>query len=147
VPSWLQRQWLLPFRRNVQHLNSQKLSPYQKHDVQVLIVDSIGILNKLYRYADVAYIGGAFRTGLHNILEATAFGTPTVFGPDHSRFPDAGEMVKKNLAFSIRNDIELKLKIDELLNKNQSELHASILKFMESRTGATEATLEYTNEC
>ena len=128
-------------------LNSQKLSSYQKHDVQVLIVDSIGMLNKLYRYADVAYVGGAFRTGLHNILEATAFGTPTVLGPDHSRFPDAGEMVKKNLAFSIRNEIELKLKMDELLNKNQSELHASILKFMESRTGATETILEYTNEC
>ncbi len=127
--------------------NSLRLSKLQKEDATVLIVDCIGLLNKLYRYADVVYVGGGFGTGLHNILEATAFGTPTIFGPDHSRFPDAGEMAEKGLAFSIQKEDELRLKLDELLNTNQSELKASILKFMESRTGATQAILEYTNEC
>ncbi|MCF8464788.1 MAG: 3-deoxy-D-manno-octulosonic acid transferase [Flavobacteriales bacterium] len=128
-------------------LNSQKLSSYQNKDAQVLIVDSIGILNKLYRYADVAYVGGGFRTGLHNILEATAFGTPTVFGPDHSRFPDAGEMVQKGLSFSIQNEKELLSRFRQLLKQDQTELRARILAFMESRTGATDAILKYTNKC
>ncbi|MBP9151819.1 MAG: 3-deoxy-D-manno-octulosonic acid transferase [Flavobacteriales bacterium] len=133
---------------NIQRLlklfpNSVRLSKFEKGEATVLIVDSIGLLNKLYRYADVAYVGGGFRTGLHNILEATAFGTPTVFGPDYSRFPDAGEMAEKGLAFSIPNEDELKAKLNELLCTNQSELKASILTFMESRTGATKAILKY----
>jgi 3-deoxy-D-manno-octulosonic-acid transferase len=133
---------------NIQRLqklfpNSVRLSKFEKREANVLIVDSIGLLNKLYRYADVAYVGGGFRTGLHNILESTAFGTPTVFGPDYSRFPDAGEMAKKGLAFSIQNEDELKTKLNELLNQDSSELKASILTFMESRTEATKAILKY----
>jgi len=114
---------------------------------QVLIIDSIGLLNKLYRYADVVYIGGGFRTGLHNIFEATAFGVPTLFGPDTSRFPDAAEMAQKGLAFRIQNRAELKAKLDELLSQDQAELRIEIKSFMTSRTGATKAILEYTNKC
>lgn len=116
-------------------------------NAQVLIIDSIGLLNKLYRYADVAYIGGGFRTGLHNVFEATAFGVPTVFGPDTSRFPDAAEMVQKGLAFRIQNQSELKVKLLELLSQDQSQLSSRIKDFMTSRTGATKAILEYTNKC
>ncbi|MCF8459276.1 MAG: 3-deoxy-D-manno-octulosonic acid transferase [Flavobacteriales bacterium] len=137
---------------NIQRLqklfpNSVRLSKFEKGEAKVLIVDSIGLLNKLYRYADVAYVGGGFRTGLHNILEATAFGTPTVFGPNHSRFPDAGEMADKGLVFSIQSEDELRTKLNELLHQDQSELKVDVLKFMDSRTGATKAILEYTNEC
>lgn len=127
--------------------DSQKLSSFSKPRGNVLIVDSIGMLNRLYRYADVAYVGGAFRTGLHNILEATAFGVPTVFGPDHSRFPDAGEMVQKELAFSIRNEKELLSCFRQLLHQDQTELRTRLLAFMESRTGATRTIVEYTNDC
>ena len=126
---------------------SVRLSKYQNSNVDVLIIDSIGLLSKVYQYADVAYVGGGFRTGLHNILEATAFGVPTVFGPDYSRFPDAGEMVYNGLAFSIRNENELESKLEELLNNNESDLKVAILDFMNNRMGATEAILEYTNKC
>jgi 3-deoxy-D-manno-octulosonic-acid transferase len=126
---------------------SVRFSKYQNNDLDVLIIDSIGLLSKVYQYADVAYVGGGFGTGLHNILEATAFGTPTIFGPDFSRFPDAGEMAKNGLAISIQNENELESKLEELLNSNQSDLKAEILDFMNSRTGATEAILEYTNKC
>lgn len=137
---------------NIQRLeklfpNSIRLSKLQEREVNVLIVDSIGLLNKLYRYADVAYVGGGFRTGLHNILEATAFGTPTIFGPHHSRFPDAGEMVANGLAFSVREEQELCARFQELLEQDQTALRAKILSFMQSRTGATDAILEYTGTC
>ena len=124
---------------------------YSKLDSQsssrIVIVDSIGILNTLYKYANVAYVGGAFKTGLHNILEATAYGVPTVFGPDYSQFADAGELVAANLAFSIKNEQELKKQMATLLNDDQKKLSSSILEFMKKRTGASEAILEYTNKC
>lgn len=137
---------------NIQRLESLlprsvRLSTFKNNDANVLVVDSIGILNSIYRYADVAYVGGGFRTGLHNILEATAFGVPTVFGPDFSRFPDAGEMAQKGLVFTIRNEEELKSKLDGLLAEDQTKLRNEITTFMQSRTGATNAILEYTNAC
>lgn len=114
---------------------------------QMLIIDSIGLLSKLYRYADVAYIGGGFRTGLHNILEASAFGVPTVFGPDTSRFPDAAEMAKKGLAFRVHDQAQLRSKLVELLSHDQAQIRSDISTFMTSRTGATEAILQYTRSC
>lgn len=137
---------------NIQRLQKQfpdsvRYSQYQESDARILIIDSIGLLNKLYRYADVAYIGGGFRTGLHNVFEAAAFGVPTVFGPDTSRFPDAEEMARKGLAFRIQNQSELRLKVSELLTQDQSQLRSGIKSFMTSRTGATKAILEYTNKC
>ena len=127
--------------------NSVRYSKPNEAVAQILIIDSIGMLSRLYRYADVAYIGGGFKTGLHNVLEATAYGVPTVFGPDHSRFPDAGEMVEKGMAFSIRNQSELEAKFSALLNLDQDEFRASLIGFMQGRKGATEAILKYTMDC
>lgn len=127
--------------------DSIRYSQYKKSGANVLIIDSIGLLNKLYRYTDVAYIGGGFRSGLHNVFEATAFGVPSVFGPDTSRFPDASEMADKGLAFRIQNERELTSKLNELLETDQTNLRSNIKKFMESRTGATKAILEYTKNC
>jgi 3-deoxy-D-manno-octulosonic-acid transferase len=127
--------------------DSVRYSQCKESDDRILIIDSIGLLSKLYRYADVAYIGGGFRSGLHNVFEATAFGVPTVFGPDTSRFPDAAEMAQKGLAFRVQNQVELKAKLLELLSQDQSQLCTEIKDFMISRTGATKAILEYTNKC
>lgn len=60
---------------------------------QVLIIDNIGILSKLYRYATVAYIGGGFGVGIHNILEAVAYGKPVVFGPNYHKFQEAHDLI------------------------------------------------------
>ena len=70
-------------------------------EYNVLIVDTIGLLSKLYRYADVAMIGGAFATGLHNTLEAAVFGIPLFFGPEYAKFQEAVELVRRKGAFSI----------------------------------------------
>ena len=110
---------------------------------QILLIDNVGLLNKLYRYADVAYIGGAFKTGLHNILEATAFSNPTIFGPDYTRFADAGEMVASGLAFSVKNEKQLDERLTELLEKDQTEFRSRINLFMNQRVGATNTILEY----
>lgn len=62
---------------------------------RVLIVDNIGLLSSMYRYADVAYIGGGFGRGIHNILEAVTFGKPVVFGPNYLKFKEACDMISK----------------------------------------------------
>ena len=61
---------------------------------QTLIIDNIGLLSKLYRYATVAYIGGGFGVGIHNILEAVAYGKPVVFGPNHHKFQEAHDIIE-----------------------------------------------------
>lgn len=61
---------------------------------KVLIIDNIGLLSKLYRYATVAYIGGGFGVGIHNILEAVAYGKPVVFGPNYHKFQEAHDLIE-----------------------------------------------------
>lgn len=133
----------------IKHLipNAICFSNYRKSKTNVLILDSVGLLNGFYKYADVAYVGGGFKTGLHNILEATAFGTPTIFGPDTSRFPDAEELHEKGLAFKVNNATELISRLQQLLSDKSDFKHQKLIDLMQSRTGATEAILEYTNKC
>jgi len=78
---------------------------------QILIIDSIGLLSKIYKYADISYIGGAFKTGLHNILEAAVFEKPIFFGPHYQKFNEAVELVKSGAAFSVTNANEVAEKL------------------------------------
>ncbi len=78
----------------------------------VLIIDSIGILSNIYKYGNLAYIGGGFGSGIHNILEAVAYGLPVVFGPNYQKFNEANELINKKGAISISNYTELTSAID-----------------------------------
>ncbi|MDA3779752.1 MAG: 3-deoxy-D-manno-octulosonic acid transferase, partial [Bacteroidales bacterium] len=69
--------------------------------VRVLIVDNIGLLSSIYKYANIAYIGGGFGKGIHNILEAACYSIPVIFGSNYYKFNEAVELVKKRGAFSI----------------------------------------------
>lgn len=77
-------------------------------ECQVFIVDTIGILNRLYQYSTVSYIGGAFKTGLHNILEAAVYGKPIFFGPHYDHFNEAVNLVALKGAFSIHSPEEMR---------------------------------------
>lgn len=66
-----------------------------------LIIDCFGLLSSAYRYADIAYIGGGFGAGIHNINEAAVYGIPVVFGPRHSKFIEAGELIQAGGGFSV----------------------------------------------
>jgi 3-deoxy-D-manno-octulosonic-acid transferase len=72
-----------------------------------LIIDNIGMLSSLYQYADIAYIGGGFGAGIHNTLEAAAFGMPVIFGPKYDKFKEARDLVELKAGFSINNQEEL----------------------------------------
>ena len=71
------------------------------------MIDNIGMLSSLYRYSNVAYIGGGFGAGIHNTLEAAAFGLPVIFGPNYQKFREARELVAMQLGFCVNNAEEL----------------------------------------
>ena len=73
----------------------------------VLIIDNVGMLSSLYQYGEFAYIGGAFKQGLHNILEAATFGMPLFFGPEYDKYQEAIDLVQEGAAFPIGNVNEL----------------------------------------
>lgn len=106
-------------------------------EADVVIMDRIGLLSRCYRHADVAYVGGAFGSGLHNILEATAHGVPVVFGPQFHRFADAVDMSDKNLCISIHDSITLQYALDQFLIDKET-IRPHILSFMTDREGATD---------
>ena len=71
-----------------------KTSVSEVENAEILIIDSIGMLSQLYRYGTLAYIGGGFGVGIHNILEAAAFGLPVFFGPEYRKFKEANDLIK-----------------------------------------------------
>ena len=111
----------------------------------ILIIDCIGILSKLYRYATIAYVGGGFnRAGIHNILEAAAYGKTVVFGSNYTKSNEAKEMIALKLAHSFSSNEELLNIINELLSHPQQleEKNQLSKQFVEDRTGATEKILQ-----
>lgn len=103
----------------------------------VLIIDNIGMLMRIYALADAAWVGGAFRTGLHNILEPAAFGIPVYFGPQHNKFPEAAALIKAGGGFSLINKGPLLQAIAETGSVKMKEAGAKAGKFVRSRKGAT----------
>lgn len=85
---------------------------------QTLIIDNIGMLSSLYQYAKIGYIGGGFGAGIHNTLEAAAFGVPLLFGPNYNKFTEAKDLIKINAAFSIANENELIMAFKKLASDN-----------------------------
>ena len=102
---------------------------------QTLIIDNIGSLASIYKYADVAYIGGAFGSGLHNILEAAAYGCPLLFGPKYHNFPEAVELISIGGAKSIRNKETFQKALYDYFEKVPKDV---ILKYCENKRGASE---------
>jgi len=85
-------------------------------EYDVIIINTIGILGKIYSYADVAYVGGGFGTaGLHNILEPAAFGVPVIIGPNHKKFPEAVALVQMGGAIAVKDKNEMEDALSSLI--------------------------------
>ena len=117
-------------------------------DAQVLIIDNIGMLSSLYRYASVAYIGGGFGKGIHNTLEAATFGMPVLFGPNYQKFREAIELVRLGAAFPVNSSNELKDIVSDLLNDESKLNHLSEIakNYVNINKGATDIILDKINQ-
>jgi len=106
----------------------------------VLIIDTIGMLSQLYQYATLAYVGGGFDNGIHNILEVMAHGVPVAFGPNYHKFVEAHEAERLAIGKSVHNTAELFAWYSEMLSNEEKRKNtaAKINSYMLSKKGATE---------
>jgi len=111
----------------------------------VILVDTIGFLSSLYRYGDIALIGGGFGKGIHNILEAATFGMPVVFGPNYEHFREAVEMIAEGAAFSVIDYQSFSYILEKLLSDKAylSETASKAREYVAGNTGATDRIVSY----
>jgi 3-deoxy-D-manno-octulosonic-acid transferase len=107
---------------------------------KVIIIDSIGILLTLYYYADIAYVGGSFRPGVHNVLEPAVYGIPVLFGPKNSNSQEARKMMELGCGFEITNRFNTYRRFRRLISNDEKrkEIGKIALNYVEKNIGATE---------
>lgn len=121
---------------------SIRLSEATEKDIKgksCLIVDSFGLLSSIYRYGDLAYIGGGFGAGIHNVLEAAVYGIPVIFGPKYQKFKEARDLLQVGGAFSITDEKAFESKMEELSTYRDLLEAAGVAAgdFVKSNIGAT----------
>ncbi|TLP82333.1 3-deoxy-D-manno-octulosonic acid transferase [Maribacter sp. ACAM166] len=123
-------------------LNDSKIE-----DFDVLIIDTIGLLTKIYSYADVAYVGGGFETGLHNTLEPAVFGIPVIIGPEFKGFAEAENLVQLEGILSINNASEFHAQLNGCYeNENFKHKTGQInYTYIQEQKGATQKIVRAIN--
>ncbi len=125
-------------------LYSDKLNA-EYADVQVLIVDSIGILTKVYSYANIAYVGGGFGVGIHNILEPATFGVPILIGPNYKKFKEAVDLIEEGACIVVRDNVQLQGELSPLVRdrKFREGKGHKAENYIKKNVGATPIIIDY----
>ena len=112
---------------------------------KVILIDSVGVLVALYKYAHVVYIGGSFKQGIHNVLEPAVFAVPVIYGPKHTNSQEAVELAKRGGGFVIHDDKELYRVLRQLLDNSATRKQAGVVSeaFVRENSGATDRFLHY----
>jgi 3-deoxy-D-manno-octulosonic-acid transferase len=116
-----------------------RATPATVAEGRLLLIDNVGLLSQLYRFGRFAYVGGAFGAGLHNTLEAAAFGLPVFFGPRYERFQEAVALVNLGCAFSAQSAKDLEAAFDKLYYNETARLSVQdvSLDYVHQHAGAT----------
>ena len=119
---------------------SENIDEYKTKNFDVMILDTMGMLSSIYKYATFAYIGGGFGVGIHNTLEAAVYGLPVIWGPKYLRFTEAIELIAHNAAFSVSTQEELTNIFNTLLTdaSKVKEMGEKSRFYVESKLGASE---------
>ncbi|MBO6515306.1 MAG: hypothetical protein JJ975_02045 [Bacteroidia bacterium] len=106
----------------------------------VLIINTIGLLSSVYRYGDLAFIGGAFNKGLHNVLEAVSFGLPVITGPKTSKFPEVSLLIEEGILIKVSDSNDFMQVAERMLGEPRDLLHVAQLaeKWLDTHTGGTD---------
>ena len=110
-------------------------------DQQILVIDNMGMLSAVYQYASIAYIGGGFGTGIHNTLEAAAFGLPVIFGPKYDKFQEAKDLLNLGAARSIGTAEDLSAAFEQLQKDKNTGSRAK--KYVADKTGSTAQIVKF----
>lgn len=122
------------------NLRFSDFSTIENTHPQILIIDNIGMLSSLYQYGKLAYIGGGFGAGIHNTLEAVAFGLPVIFGPKYEKFQEAKDLIAIGSAQSISSVEDLEQAFNKFKD-NQPALERA-KKYVEDKRGSTDQIIE-----
>lgn len=137
--------------KHIEQIEAQLSSVYEKYtsvrklikpETKVLILDCIGVLADAYKYGEIAYVGGAFGSGLHNILEPAAFGLPVIFGPKHKKFPEAQLFIDKKVGFSISDSDQFEASYKKV-QKNIYPIQQQLEKLIQANLGATDKIIDF----
>ena len=111
----------------------------------VIIVDSVGVLMALYQYADVAYVGGSFKQGIHNVLEPAVYGVPVMYGPKHENSREAVELTGREGGIVIHDQTECYTVLHEMLTNSKRRMKggAIALGMVKENVGATKRFIAY----
>ncbi len=136
------------FRHNIRY--SEYLNPGEEpQTANVLIINNIGMLSRLYRYADITYVGGGFGgDGIHNILEAAVYGKPVIFGPEHDKFREALDLIDDGGAITVESAIELEKILDQLFgDAEELQKRGNVASsYVFANAGATKKILDHIQE-
>lgn len=116
---------------------------------KVLIIDSIGLLTRLYSYSDISYVGGGMgNSGLHNILEPAIFKSPILIGKNYLNFPEAKNLIAENGAISVKDAKEFKRILNELIENKRERIEMGKINFnyIKSNLGTTKNVISYLKE-
>jgi 3-deoxy-D-manno-octulosonic-acid transferase len=146
---WEQMQPLSRFKE--QNLDSPEAVEDRRllDEARILLVDCVGILSQLYRYATVTYIGGGFtRDGIHNTLEAAVYGKPVLFGPNYKKYREARELIECGAAMSLKDQEALDQALGQLLSDNEENRKRgqAAATYVSDNKGATGIILRYIQE-
>ncbi len=144
--------WLIaPHEINESHLariekmlnvNSARYSAFDqdKTDCRVLLIDNIGMLSSVYRYAAIAAVGGGFGKGIHNILEPACWGIPVLFGPNHDKFREADDLINRGGAISFNNFEAFYAAVEKYLSDHTTLIRAGAecISYITENEGATD---------
>ncbi|MFR2732238.1 3-deoxy-D-manno-octulosonic acid transferase [Hoylesella buccalis] len=119
-------------------------TPEEAAQAQCLLIDCFGLLSSVYHYGEVAYVGGGFGVGIHNVLEAVVWKMPVLFGPNHQRFQEAQELIKAKGGFEITDSSSFAHMMQQFMTQ-QEYLRLSgeaAGSYVESKAGATHKILK-----
>ncbi|WP_413532461.1 3-deoxy-D-manno-octulosonic acid transferase [Empedobacter brevis] len=135
-------------QKAIKYSDLEKTNNQMLNDSKVFILNTIGILSKVYVYADITYIGGGFGAGIHNTLEAVTFGNPVVFGPKYKKFQEAVDLIEIGGGFSISNQNNFNEIMNRLMNdeKFRKESGKKAGDFVQNSPNATKIILDYLNQ-
>ena len=130
---------------------SERYTSFEKTggtEKRVAIINTIGMLARLYRQTQLAYVGGSFSTGVHNVMEPAVFGQPVVFGPAYHNSFEAMELIHEGCAFSGSNAKELETLLDIFLSdeSNRIETGNKAKNLIEQNIGATQIIIKKLKE-
>jgi 3-deoxy-D-manno-octulosonic-acid transferase len=140
APHEIHESHIAEIRNKLKCLPYSQLTENNAANVDCILIDCFGILSSVYRYADIAYIGGGFGAGIHNTLEAAVYGIPIVWGPNYMRFREARELIDCGGGFSISDYNSLKNVFDNLFF--DSNIGKKVSEYVKQNLGATEKILK-----